>query len=343
MKFYYVYKTVQHPGINNFVAPYTLDERLLHVAEIKRRTGTEIPIICDSMENSIKHAMGSAPNGEFVIDPDGKIVRKRFWSNPVTLRSDLEELIGPVENLTKVEDLDVRFRVEPRKVASGVVPRPDLPQLVPVQLEPVETSDGEPYFVKLRAEIEPSLIRGEEGKLYLGFYLDPIYHVHWNNRAGNIEVELSASDGITLASQTLQGPEVQEDADVDPREFLVDVTALDKSVPINVTVKYVACDDDETFCLPITQQYRITLERDRDGGSRPGVFMPEMFAKVVEFDANGDGLITSDELPKGEVTLYMGHIDFNLDNVLDADEVAEFLKMFNNGRGFQKSKNDGDE
>ena len=86
MQFYYVYKTVQHPLVNNFVAPYSLKERLMHVAEVKRRARTKIPWICDTMTNDVVRAFG-APNGEYVIDPEGKIVRKRFWSNPRTLRT----------------------------------------------------------------------------------------------------------------------------------------------------------------------------------------------------------------------------------------------------------------
>ncbi len=309
----------------------------MHVAEAKRRTGSAISWICDTMDNSIKHALGSPPNGEFVIDPKGKIVRKRFWSNPRTLRNDLQELVGPVDNPTKISDLAVEFKAEPRPIASGVVPRPKLPRLSPIQLKPL--TDGKPstFFVKLRAEAEPALLgKKAEGKLYLGFHLDPLYKVHWNNRAGRVEVEIKAPSGMELAQRELQGPEVEADADVDPREFLIDVKAIGKDKSFEVTVRYMACDDAKTFCLPVTQRYQAILKRDRDGGSRPGTFMPAMFANTAQLDKNKDGKITADELPKGRVTLYLGHMDLNDDGHIDQRELRVFNKMFNNGRGFEK-------
>ena len=109
VQFYYVYKSVQHPEINNFVSAFSITERLKHIAEAKRLMKTEIPWICDSMDNQIKSAFGGPPNGEFVIDPDGVIVRKRFWSNPIILRQDLEKLVGPVERITKVSDLPTKI------------------------------------------------------------------------------------------------------------------------------------------------------------------------------------------------------------------------------------------
>jgi len=340
VQFFYVYKTVQHPGINNFVEAYDVKERLMHVAEAKRRLQSRIPWICDNMENEVKHAFGRAPNGEFVIDPEGVIVRKRFWSNPRTLRSDLTELVGPVEKPTRVEDLPTRFRVEKRQIASGVVPRLELPSgLKPVRVTPAESDT--PYYVKLRAEATPALLENGEGQLYLGFYLDPLYQVHWNNEAGRITVEVKSAGGGKVEPSSLQGPQVEVPADTDPRQFLVDVKAGEDNAPLELSVHYMACDDAETFCVPVTQHYRIELTRDRDGGSRPGIFMPAMFADAEKFDKDGDGKITKAELPAGRVTLYIGHMDLNGDHVIDREELATFMAMFNNGRGFRSARNDG--
>ena len=71
----------------------------------------------------------------------------------------------------------------------------------------------------------------------------------------------------------------------------------------------------------------------RDLGSRPGVFLNGLFADVRDYDKNGDGDITTDELPEGKVTLYTGHIDYNGNDILEKDEIDRFLKMFNNGKG----------
>ncbi len=104
---------------------------------------------------------------------------------------------------------------------------------------------------------------------------------------------------------------------------------------------YVACDDAETFCLPVKQKFIVKLKRDPFGGTRPGVFMPQVFANIKKFDKNQDGIITKDKLPEGHISLYIGAIDKNNDNKLDAQEIKEFHKMFNNGRGFDSDKNFG--
>lgn len=336
-----MYKNVQHPEINNFVSAFTLEERLKHVAEAKRILKTDIPWICDSMENSIKKAFGGFPNGEFVIDPKGKIVRKRFWSNPKVLRKDLEELIGPVEKITKVGDLPAAFKPEPRDIASGVVPRIELPAgLTPLSIELVDDGDT-PYFAKLRAEATRDLLRDGDGKLYLAVYLDPLYKVHWNNLAGRVKVKVYTTGAATVSPSKMESPKVSEDADIDPRQFLIEVSRGGSARPLEITVEYVACDDAETFCKDVKQKYKVHFKSTQDLGGRPGIFMPSMFGKVRELDKNGDGDITKDELAPGSVTLYIGHMDYNGNEIIEKEEIDDFLKMFNNGRGFDSNLNDG--
>lgn len=341
VNFFYVYKTVEHPEINNFVTAFTIEERLRHVAEAKRRFRSEIPWICDNMENSIKKAFGGAPNGEFVIDPKGKIVRKRFWSTPTKLREDLETLVGKSNTTTTVADLPAVFTPIIRDVASGVVPRIELPRgLTPLVLEP-QTDSEDPFFVKLRVEATRSVLSQGKGKIYLGAYLDPLYKVHWNNRAGNVAVKVKPANQQVFARTEFVGPEVEQDADIDPRQFLVGVDLNDSREAFEVSLTYTVCDDAETFCITVTQVYVVNLQATRDLGSRPGIFMPAMFAKVRELDKNGDGNLTKDELPQGEATLFIGHMDYNGNDVIEKAEIDSFLKMFNNGRGFDSANNDG--
>ncbi|HRX83268.1 MAG TPA: hypothetical protein P5307_29585, partial [Pirellulaceae bacterium] len=112
VKFYYIYKALAHPETNGYIAPFTLEERLLHVKEAERTLGSEIPWICDTMENDLKHGLGDAPNSEFIIDPDGKVAVRRSWSKPSDLRSDLEKLVGAVDKPTTVADLNMK-KAEP--------------------------------------------------------------------------------------------------------------------------------------------------------------------------------------------------------------------------------------
>ena len=259
VKFYYVYKALAHPETNGYITPFSLEERLMHVAEAKRTLGSRIEWLCDTMDNDLKHALGDRPNSEFIIDPKGKIVVSRSWSDPSQLRRDLANLVGEVEPATTVADLNMNRLPPPEKARTGVVKRIELPgQMVPLKVTPVESRS--PHYVKLRVERSGS-------KLYLGFFLDPLYKVHWNNRAAALSFSIQPPGTVRVSPDQGTAPPVDADADADPREFLVDVTG-DSPDPLKIVVKYFACDDAETFCVPVTQEYLVRLERDRDGGNR---------------------------------------------------------------------------
>ena len=266
VKFYYIYKALAHPETNGYVRPVSLQERLMHIEEAKRTLGSEITWLADSMSNDVKHALGNAPNSEFVIDSEGKVIRRRSWSWPSELRQDLEELVGRVENPTQVADLNLK-PLPPRTVApSGVVPRLEIPTgLQAVKIEPKQSS--QPFYVKLRAEATRSLLQDGRGKLYLGFHMDPIYHVHWNNLADPLSYEIAKPGDVTVSPTNGQASKVEETADIDPREFLLDVeTASDSSDPLQLTVRYFACNDEKGWCKAIRQEYSIYLQPDRDAG-----------------------------------------------------------------------------
>jgi hypothetical protein len=269
VKFYYIYKALAHPETNGYITPFTQQERLMHVAEAKKKLGTRFQWLCDTMSNDAKHALGDAPNSEFVIDPQGKIVVSRQWSKPDQLREDLKSFVGPVAQPTTLADIGMRPLAAPERAATGVVPRLQVPpRMTPVKVEPAVSVGDEPFYVKLRVEAENEALQGD-GRLYLGFFLDPLYEVHWNNQAAPLTFSIQAPAGVEVDPLTASGPTIETKADADPREFLISVQGRTQE-PLQLTVKYFACDDAETFCKPVTQQYTIFLERDRDGGARRG-------------------------------------------------------------------------
>ncbi len=265
VKFYYIYKALAHPETNGYITPYTLDERLMHVREAQQKLGSRIPWLCDSMDNVLKHTLGDAPNSEFVVDPNGVIVRKRQWSRPNELRADLEQLVGPVDTPTRPEDLALP-NLAPLTVAPrGVVPRISLPgRMLPLVVEPQQSE--QPFYVKLRAEGEPALLQSGKGQLYLGFHCDPLYRVHWNNLAEPIRVRISAPPLVKVDPGQWSGPRVEAPADMDPREVLVDISGWHDAV-LRVTVEYFACNDEEGWCKPVHQEYLVYAKQDRDGGT----------------------------------------------------------------------------
>ena len=327
VKFYYIYKALAHPETNGYVTPFNLKERLMHVDEAKRTLGSRIPWICDSMNNDLKHALGNRPNSEFIVDPEGKIVVARDWSSPAELRSDLERLVGPVSQPTKISELAMPTRKPPEKAPTGVVKRLSVPeQMSPRKITAVESEI--PHYAKLRAEM------GTE-KLYLGFFLDPLYKVHWNNKAPALTFNIKAPTGVTVTPTEGKAETVEVDADADPREFLVTVEGR-STEPMIVTVKYFACDDAETFCVPVSQEYLVSFERDPDGGTRRQTGdrmaqnrgssgrsrMAEMMQRIAlmrALDINADGKLSADEIESAPASLRK--IDNNGDDRLSEQEI----------------------
>lgn len=330
MRFYYVYKALAHPEHDGYVKAFTLQERLMHLREAERRLGSRIPWLADGMTNDLKNALGGVQNAELVLDPQGRIVRRRAWSDPSELRRDLTELVGAVEHPTRVADLDLIIEPRSDTIPSGILPRLELSApMRALKIEPLIGSDEIPFYAKLRAEADDLLLTTGNGQLYLGFHLDPLYHVHWNNRTKPLEFELVAPAGLHVSPRTGSAPVVEEPADVDPREFLVDLQgALDLDKPLQLNVKYFACDNANTFCLPVTQRYLVHLRADPEGGrvmarsgrgGRGGFDGVDRAARLMSFDADGDGRVTRAEMPQ-RLRQRFDMMDTNSDGAIDADE-----------------------
>lgn len=274
VKFYYIYKSLAHPELKGYINPLTLEERFMHVEEAKRTLGSKIPWLVDRMDNQIKHALGNKSNVELIVDPQGRVVHKLAWSDPEKLRNKLVELVGKVENPTRVEDLKMKTLPPPEVAARGVVPRLERPvtghdYMRPVVRQAQWREGDEPFYAKLRAEADPSLLKEGAGRLWIGFFMDPLYGVHWNNLTDPIRVMIDVPEGMTVSPARLVGPKPEVESDIDPREFLVDVTGGQPDRPLRVTAFYFACQDEEGWCKPLTQRYQLYLKHDHDGGNSP--------------------------------------------------------------------------
>ena len=51
VKFFYIYKYLAHAGREGVVQPFTLQERLQHIESANQSLGTQIPWLCDTMDN----------------------------------------------------------------------------------------------------------------------------------------------------------------------------------------------------------------------------------------------------------------------------------------------------
>jgi len=119
----------------------------MHITEAKRRLGSSITWLADSMDNVYHNASGQTPNSEVVVDPDGIIVVARSWSDPEALRKDLAGMVGAVDNPTQISDLDMPTQAMISTVAKGVVPRVvKTEQFMPMLSEPIQETSRVPFY-----------------------------------------------------------------------------------------------------------------------------------------------------------------------------------------------------
>ncbi len=326
----------------------------------RRQLDTKIPWLADTMSNTLKHALGDRPNSEFIISPSGKILVARSWSDPEMLRADLEKLVGKTKTLTNPSDLDRKPQAAiPNKIASGVVPRVEKPEgASAVVARPVINKDEaggkeEVFYAKLRAEADRGLLTEGKGKLHIGFHLDPIHTVHWNNLADPLRFEILAPKGVELSMIKGVAPEVKASSDIDPREFLIDVDYGSGKLeqPLKIKVSYFACDDEEGWCRAVSHQYEIEIKRDRDAGSvrtaragggfgrqrpagRGGAQQrrkPDMKELFSRMDTDGDGVITKSEA-RGPMIDRFDLMDTDRNGSISREEMSKrFERMRDSG------------
>ncbi|MEE2908074.1 MAG: EF-hand domain-containing protein [Planctomycetota bacterium] len=355
VRFYYLYKTLAHPENHGYVQPFVIEERIAQVQDAKKKLATNVPWLTDTMDNEIWAALGNRPNPHLILDGDGTVVAYEQWADGDKLRASLVKAIGPIESPTSARDLNlprIDYVTDP---ASGVVERVRRSDtLTPILVRPDLTSAKKtPFYVKLRAEVTTSLLNKGNGELYLGFHVDPVHHVHWNNLVDPVTWEVSLPEGTTITPSKATGPKVKAATDIDPREFMVKVEDWSPGRSIPITVKYFACSDSEGWCKPVTQTYELVLQRDRSSGAVHGRSFNRgggqqeanrgggrgragRLPDFAQFDINDDGKLSKDELPE-RMAQRFDRFDSNGDGFIDEDEMATIRKRMQQrgGRGGQ--------
>ena len=326
VKFFFIYKSLAHPELaGHYVQPFTIDERLLHAQQAKKQLDTEIPWIVDAMDNRLKHALGDRPNSQFLVDPEGIVVRKRAWSNPGLVRRDLQGSVGPVENITTEEDLHLDLGVPPKAPAArGVVPRVSRPQMWPLAMEPTIDPKSPLFYAKLRAEADAELLRNGKGLLYVGFHLDPFHQAHWNNLTAPLSFTIEAAETVAVERRKATAATVAATTDADPREFMLKVASWPVDEPLKIVVTYFACVGEES-CHAVRQEYLLHRTRDGDGGGARGEgagywTSEELSARLLSGDKDGDRKLRRTEAV-GLILPHFEKLDSNQDGSLDVLEL----------------------
>ena len=354
VQFFYLYKTLAHPEYQGYVQPATLEERLAHIPEVKRVLDTSFDWLCDSMDNVVRHTLGLGPNSQMIFNPDGKIVHALGWSDGEVLRDELIKFVGDTKQKTTVSDLKLKRQqsaMAEKPVQRRNIQSPEFSEvLVPVQLTAKGTGKR-PLYVKPRVEVTQGVLQRGRGEMYLGFHLDPIHHVHWNNLAAPLQYELTLPEGIYITPKRGAAEEVEAESDANPREFVLEVTSSIPGETFDLTFHYFACSDEEGWCVPVTQTYEVALAADQDGGGTmgrsfgrgggqnnrqagrgqrqgPGGGQPmnaqQLKERIMQSDTDGDGKISKSESPP-QMANQFPRVDQDSDGFLDQSEIDAFV------------------
>ncbi|MEP3481702.1 MAG: hypothetical protein ABJZ55_20835 [Fuerstiella sp.] len=262
VRFFYVYQSLRHPELGGYVQAQNMSERFLQVAEAEKLMGTKVPWLADSLDDVFRVAMKTNSNSVFLISPEGEIVYGADRMNGDGLRQALLKHVGEAETTTAVADLNLprmeRYRNE-NSATDLQVERPEgLKILAITPAKPDET-----YYVKLRVEAEPELLETGSGRLFLGFYPDPIHDAHWNNLTPPMKYVLELPDGITADQPEASAAKGPGDSDTEPRQFWVNIKSDSKPSEIKLKLHYFGCTPD--LCKAMTHEYTIAFtEEDRN-------------------------------------------------------------------------------
>lgn len=260
VQFFYFYKSLRHPELGGYVEPQNMDERLLHVAEAKEKLGTRVPWLADTLDDSMRIGLKSGSLSVYVVSPEGEIVFGSDEIDEAGLRTALAEVVGPVDEPTSGDDLGLpRVQRAPRLVnedSEWGVERP----LTMTILSITPTSLDQTYYVKLRAEADQDLMRTGSGRLFLGFYPDPIHEAKWNNLTPAMKYVLETGEGVTATPAEATAAVGEGDTDTQPRQFWVDIESDGEPGEATLTLHYYGCTP--TFCTAMTHEYTIRFEAE---------------------------------------------------------------------------------
>lgn len=161
-----------------------------------------------------------------------------------------------------------------------------------------------------------------------------------------MKYSISSPEGITITPASGEAAKVTAaESDRDPRDFLVEVNLGESAEPVEISVTYFACDDDDKWCSSLTQKFEISWETDRDagkikdrgkgakGGKGKGGGMkgkskrrtPDPEQLMTRLDSNSDGLIQKEEA-HGPMIERFQQMDQDSSGALSKEELSSWFE-----------------
>ena len=341
IRFYYIYRHLKHPENNSYIQPFQQKERARHAQLAKELLQTAVPWVYDGMDNTAAKAL--APDGAanvFIFSKSGEETYQGSLSEPAPFRDMLTQLAGAVALPYSIEALPNPTLLPANATESKLVPRPKVSvqtdKFKPVQINPKESRS--PFYVKARVEASETLLATGDGKLYLGFHIDPLYRVHWNNLGDPIKYVLKTPQGVIAPSINSATRVSAAATDAEPREFILQARKLDLNKPITLQVTY-SVHTAAKRNVEVVQQYAIYLEADAFGGQVIGRQISSestlsaktksasqgsaFKAMLRRFDIDRNGKLTEDEVIGG-LRSHFDEIDSNGDGAIKENEYTEY-------------------
>lgn len=337
--FFYIYRSLQHPENNGYIRAFNQQERARQAKVAEEKLQTSVPWLYDQMDNESAVALDpDLVNGLFIFDAEGKELFAGPMKEAEKLREKLVELVGITETLTTADLLPTPLIEPESSTQSTLVKRirinPRVDKFTALELIPQDSKT--PFYVKLRAEGDESLMSSGDGKLYIGFHIDPLYGVAWNNMADPMKYTLKSPAGV-IAPSINSAPRVTGQAtDAEPREFMLQARKLDIKQPLSLTVEYSIHSIKSKRNLAVKQNYLIYLQEDQFGGIVFGRQEGKKTEKETVRDASGafammlrrydldrNKKLSNDEVI-GTLRTNFNEIDKNDDGYISEPEYAEY-------------------
>ena len=269
VQFFYFYKYLRHPELDGYIQAQNISERLLQLAEARKKLGTKVPWIADTMDDAMRIGLRSGSWSVYLISPEGEVVYANGSIDADGLREALSKAVGPVATRTMTNDLNLPKINRPSSLVNEdsdlSVARPEGLTIVTI----VAKKPEEIYYVKLRAEADDELLNTGTGRLFLGFYPDPIHNAHWNNLTPPMKYKLTLPKGVTASPIEASAKEGSSDSDTRPRQFWMNISSDKPVKEIGLKLDYYGCTSE--ICLPLTHEYTIKMENENRGSRTFGM------------------------------------------------------------------------
>jgi len=338
VQFFYIYRALRHPENHGYLQPFIIQERIRQAQIARTRLLTRVPWLCDGMNNQVTLSLTEGRDfNVFLFSSDGEERYAGSLDNRTALLNALNNIVGEPPTRTALNAMD-KPDIQPLEIAPpNLLDRtrfnPNTDPFFPLRIMPIASQS--PFYVKLRAEGNGRLLQSGNGRLYLGFHMDPLYEAQWDNNASPLTYTLQTVSG-TVAPASDSAPVIRlARYDTEPREFTLSTRRLDLSNPLMLQVDYTVYLPRPGRSVNISQRYAIYMERDPLGGDayrRQIAYQdpPRRSTRVTmpgdlrEYDTNGDRQISRQEL-SGNLWSRFPDMDTNKDGFLSAEEYQAYL------------------